>query len=130
MPPYTRKRLETGGAICRETILIVLHENRIAGHAQVFKYPNPRRKVVGDLPIYLHQDFHNKGLGLTMLTELVQQAKKEGLHRMGLHVVTDNKLAVHLYEKLGSKTEGVLQGSYLGDDGLYHDELAMGLVLG
>jgi ribosomal protein S18 acetylase RimI-like enzyme len=44
--------------------------------------------------------------------------------------VADNKLAVHLYEKFGFKTEGVLKGSYFGEDGRYRDELAMGLVLG
>lgn len=131
MPPYIRERLESGwlSNLQNLTILIALHENQIVGHAQIFKYPNTRRKGVGDLLIYLHQDFHNKGLGSAMLTELVQQTKREGLHRIGLHVVADNKLAVHLYEKLGFKTEGVLEDSYFGEDGKYHDELAMGLVL-
>jgi putative acetyltransferase len=132
MPPYTRERLESGwlGNMQNLIILIALHENHIVGHAQIFKYPHPRRKGVGDLLIYLHQGFHNKGLGTTMLAELIQLAKREELHRVGLHVVADNKLAVHLYEKFGFETEGVLKGSYFGEDGKYHDELAMGLVLG
>ena len=53
--------------------------------------------------IYPHQDFHNTGLDLAMLTKLVEFAKKEGLHRIGLQVVADNKCAVYLYEKLGFK---------------------------
>jgi len=132
MPPYTRERLESGwlSNLQNLIILIALHENHIVGHAQIFKYPNPRRKDIGDLLIYLHQDFHNKGLGTALLAELVQLAKREDLHRIGLHVVADNKPAVHLYEKFGFKTEGVLKGSYFGDDGKYHDELAMGLVSG
>jgi RimJ/RimL family protein N-acetyltransferase len=64
-----------------------------------------------------------------MLSELIKLAKTEGLHRLGLHVVADNKPAVHLYEKFGFKAEGVLKGSYFGEDGRYHDELAMGLIL-
>ncbi len=131
LPPYTRERLESGwlSNLQNLIILVALHENQIVGHAQVFKFPNPRRKGVGDLVIYLHQDFHNQGLGAAMLSELIKLAKTEGLHRLGLHVVADNKPAVHLYEKFGFKAEGVLKGSYFGEDGRYHDELAMGLIL-
>ena len=61
------------------------------------------------MTIYLHQDFHNAGLGLAMLTKLVELAKKEGLHRIGLQVVADNKCAAYLYEKLGVKIEGTMK---------------------
>jgi RimJ/RimL family protein N-acetyltransferase len=128
LPPYTRERLEGGwlSNLQNLIILVAVHENQIVGHAQTFKFPNPRRKGVGDLVIYLHQDFHNQGLGTAILGELIKLAKAEGLHRLGLHVVADNKPAVHLYEKFDFKTEGVLEGSYFGEDGRYHDEIAMG----
>ncbi len=131
LPPYTRERLESGwlSNLQNLIILVALHENRVVGHAQIFKFPNPRRKGVGDLLIYLHQNFHNQGLGSAMLAELIKLAKAEGLQRLGLHVVADNKPAVRLYENFGFKTEGVLKGSYFGEDGRYHDELAMGLML-
>lgn len=64
-----------------------------------------------------------------MLAELIELAKAESIHRLSLHVVADNKPAVRLYEKFGFKTEGVLKGSYFGEDGRYHDEFAMGLML-
>ncbi len=131
LPPYTRERLESGllSNLQNLTILVSLHGNQIVGHAQMFKFPNPRRKGVGDLLIYLHQDFQNQGLGTAVLSELTKLAKNEGLHRLGLHVVADNKPAVRLYEKFGFKVEGVLEGSYFGEDGRYHDEIAMGLML-
>ena len=69
------------------------------------------------------------GLGTAMLTKLIELAKKERLHRIGLHVIADSKLAVHLYQKLGFKIEGVMKDAYLGEDGKYHDELVMGLIL-
>jgi RimJ/RimL family protein N-acetyltransferase len=86
-------------------------------------------RATGDLLIYLHQDFHKVGLGTALLTQLLKLARKEGLHRIGLHVVVDNKCAVHLYEKFEFKVEGVLRDSYFGEDGKYHDELSMGLIL-
>lgn len=64
-----------------------------------------------------------------MLDELIRLAKNGCLHRVGLHVVADNKPAVRLYEEFGFKAEGVLKGSYFGEDGTYHDEIAMGLIL-
>ncbi|HVO36818.1 MAG TPA: GNAT family N-acetyltransferase [Candidatus Acidoferrum sp.] len=131
MPPYTRDRLERGWFSNLQNLMpiVAFHGDRIVGHAQIFKSPHSRRKGTGDLAIYLHQDFHNIGLGTTMLAELLRLARKEGLHRISLHVVADNKLAVRLYEKFGFKIEGVLKDSYFGEDGKYYDELAMGLIL-
>jgi len=64
-----------------------------------------------------------------MLRYLLELAREENLHRIGLHVVADNKIAIRLYTKLGFKTEGVMRGSYFGADGKYHDEIVMGLTL-
>jgi RimJ/RimL family protein N-acetyltransferase len=64
-----------------------------------------------------------------MLIKLLQLAKKDGMHRIALHVVADNKRAVHLYEKLGFKIEGFSRDSYFGEDKQDHQELAMGLML-
>lgn len=131
MPPYTRDRIERGWLSNLQNLIpiVAFHGDKIVGHAQIFIFPHARRKGTGDLAMYLHQDFHNVGLGSAMLNELLKIARKKGMHRIGLHVVADNKRAVHLYEKFGFKSEGVLRDSYFGEDGRYHDELAMGLIL-
>jgi RimJ/RimL family protein N-acetyltransferase len=46
-----------------------------------------------------------------------------------MHVVADNNPAIHLYEKFGFNVEGIMSDSYFGDDGRYHDEIVIGLVL-
>jgi putative acetyltransferase len=131
LPPYTRERIERGWLSNLENLLIIvaLSGDRVVGHAQVFKFPHQRRKGTADLLIYLHQDFHNVGLGTIMLAKLVELARKEKMHRIGLHVVTENRPAVRLYEKMGFRVEGTMRDSYLGKDGKYHDEFAMGLIL-
>ena len=104
MQPYTREVIERWLANVANLVpLVATCNDRIVGHAQILKYPHPQRKGTSDLIIYPHQDFHNTGLDLAMLTKLVELAKKEGLHRIGLQVVADNKCAVYLYEKLGFK---------------------------
>ena len=64
-----------------------------------------------------------------MMYELVALARTEGLHRIGLSVIADNKLAIHLYEKFDFKSEGLKKDAYFGEDGKYHDELMMGLII-
>lgn len=130
MPPYTKEVVERWLSNLQNLLVLVgLYDDKIVGHAQVYKLPHPRRKGKGDLVIYLHQDFHNVGLGTAMLAMLIELAKKEGLHRIGLSVIADNKPAIRLYQKVGFKIEGVMKDSYFGEDGKYHDELEMGLIL-
>jgi RimJ/RimL family protein N-acetyltransferase len=79
--------------------------------------------------MYLRRDAHNDGLGTAMLARLIDLAKTQRLHRVSLHVVADNKPAIHVYEAGGFKLEGVLKDAYFGGDNKYHDELVMGLIL-
>jgi putative acetyltransferase len=132
MPPYNRERLEKGWLSNLQNLIsiVAFYNGKIVGHAQIFKFPHLRLKGTGDLIIYLHQDFHNVGLGTAMLSELIRLAKKERLHRIGLTVVADNKPAINLYKKFGFKMEGVKRDAYFGEDGKYHDEIEMGLILG
>jgi len=126
-----RERIEKGWLSNLQNLMsiVALFQNRIVGHSQIFIFPHSRRKVTGDLLIYVHQDFQDVGLGTVMLIKLLQLAKKDGMHRIVLYVVADNKRAVHLYEKLGFKIEGFLRDSYFGEDKQDHQELAMGLML-
>ena len=131
MPPYTRERLEKGWLSNLQNLISVVafYGDKIVGHAQIFKFPHTQLKATGDLIIYLHQDFHSLGLGTAMLSKLIELARKEGLHRIGLTVVADNKLAINLYKKFDFKIEGVKRDAYFGEDGKYHDEVLMGLIL-
>jgi diamine N-acetyltransferase len=64
-----------------------------------------------------------------MLGRLLESAREQGMHRISLHVIADNRRAVHVYQKLGFKIEGTMKDSYFGEDRKYHDELMMGLLL-
>jgi len=95
----------------------------------MFSMPYSRRKGVGELFIYIHQDFQNVGLGTVMMKKAIELAKERGLHRLGLSVVADNHRAIKVYENVGFKKEGVARDTFYGDDHRYHDEIEMGLLL-
>lgn len=131
MPPYTRERLERGWWSRMEnvTALVAVDGDRVAGYAGLRKFSHPRRRGNSDYVIYLHQDYHNVGLGTAMTRRIIEFAGEEGLHRIGLSVVADNEIAIRVYEKVGFVVEGRLRDAYLGDDGRFHDEVHMGLIL-
>jgi RimJ/RimL family protein N-acetyltransferase len=130
LPPYDRPRIErwTTDLTNNITLLARLGE-RIVGHLQLFRIPFERRKGMGEVFIYIHQDFQNIGLGTMMMKRAIELAKDRGFHRLGLTVVADNHRAIKVYEKVGFKKEGMARETFYGDDHRYHDEVEMGLLL-
>ena len=53
--------------------------------------------------------YQNLGIGNEMISLLVNRLRNEGIRRLELIVESDNLRAIHLYEKLGFKKEGVLR---------------------
>ena len=130
MPPYNRQRIEYWTSdLENRIILIARDENRVAGHLQILIGTSPRFREMGDLFIYLHQDYQNAGLGAALMNEAIGLARQRGLHRVELTVVADNHRAIRLYEKVGFQREGLKRENYLGEDGKYHDEVVMGILL-
>jgi L-amino acid N-acyltransferase YncA len=81
MAPYALEDIERWiGSLPTLIALVAEYQGKIVGWASIHKFPRPRRKGVGDLVIYLHQDFHNIGLGTAMTEQLLQLAKIEKMH--------------------------------------------------
>jgi len=110
--------------------LVALSDSRIVGHLHIYTLPMQQMKGIGELLIYLHQDFQNIGLGTAMMREGVREARAQGWRRIRLTVVADNHRAIRSYEKVGFEREGLSRENYFGEDGKYHDEVEMGLLLG
>jgi len=130
MAPYTIEVIQRWIDNIKNLIsLVAEYNNKIVGYTSIYKFAHPRRKGIGDQLIYLHQDFHNVGLGTAMMEKLLQLAKKEGMHKIELYVVADNEVAIHLYRKFDFQIEGVSRDSFFGSDGKYHNMIKMGLML-
>src|SRR5947209_15215094 len=94
LPPYDRPRIERWTTDLTNNITLLARlEERIVGHLQLFRIPFERRKGVGEVFIYIHQDFQNIGLGTMMMKRAIELAKERGFHRLGLTVV-DRKSVV------------------------------------
>lgn len=130
MAPYTIERIQRWISNIKNLIALVAeYKGKIVGYASIYKFTQAKRKGVGDLAIYLQQDFHNVGLGTAMTEKLLQLARREKMHKIELQVVAENTVAIHLYEKFNFKIEGISKDSFFGSDGKYHSMVHMGLVL-
>jgi RimJ/RimL family protein N-acetyltransferase len=70
----------------------------------------------------------NKGYGGEAMRLMVDYGFRAlNLHRIGLDVFSFNERAVHVYEKIGFKREGVERDS-LFYDGEFHDTILMGIL--
>ncbi len=108
---------------------MAVDQNRIVGHLQISIGTNPPFRSKGDLFVYLRDDYQNLGLGVALMREAIRLARERRLHRVELTVVADNHRAIRLYETVGFQHEGVKRENYLGEDGKYHDEIIMGIIL-
>lgn len=130
LPPYDRARLGRwvsgleGGAL-----FLAFDGGRVVGVAMIYGRGRTRFKGIGEFVTYIHQDYHAKGLGTYLSTTILQEAKARGFHRVSLEVVADNTGAIKAYERAGFLHEGRMKDAFLGDDGKYHDELIMGIIL-
>jgi RimJ/RimL family protein N-acetyltransferase len=131
LPPYDRERITRWIQDLENNIILVarLHD-KIIGHCGVhIVLHHIQYKGKSDFGIYVHQDYQDKGLGTIMTSMAISLARERGLHRIELSVVADNKKAIHVYEKVGFKIEGIQKEAYYGEEGKYHDITIMGLLL-
>ena len=76
----------------------------------------------------VHKDFRNKGYGTLAYKKLLDYCFSElKFHRVYLMVAEYNKIALHLYEKLGFKKEGVMRQA-LFREGKYFDYIMMSIL--
>jgi RimJ/RimL family protein N-acetyltransferase len=132
LPPYDRARLERWISSLDDGILLLGFDGEnVVGAATIWGRGSliPRLRGVGEFATYIHQNYHRKGLGTCFTKTILKEAKRKGFHRVSLQVVADNAGAIRAYERAGFVHEGRLKEAFLDDDGKYHDQLVMGIIL-
>jgi L-phenylalanine/L-methionine N-acetyltransferase len=78
----------------------------------------------------VHPQYVGKGLGLTMLNEIIAYAKANDFKRIELSAGVQNEKAITLYKKAGFEEEGILRKyTYFKSEDRYIDELMMSYII-
>lgn len=90
-----------------------------------------RMHHVGEWGLAVKKEYHNQGIGTTLLQAIEDLGHYLGLHKLAAEVVDDNERAKTLYlNKFGYEVEGRKREHFLHDTGEYLDLLVIGKFLG
>lgn len=126
--PFPRERVEKWtSSINYDKALPILavvkepDETRVVASASLVFNEADAVRHKADFGITVHDDFQNKGLGTALTKYVIEIARKKKLKKVSLTVITENKRAIHVYEKCGFKIEAKLKRENLIDGKLYDD---------
>ncbi len=100
LPPSTRIAIEKWVDFLAERGFGIVAETngRIVGHCVIVPTEDGRKV---DLSIFVHQNYHDRGIGQALLRSIIDYAKKVGFEGITLVTERTNTRAVHVYKKLG-----------------------------
>lgn len=123
-----RQRIQSVLSQANQMIFVVETESRLVGYLGAYGGSFRRDRHCAYIVAGILQEYAGQGLGKQLFAALDEWAIDHKLHRLELTVMCHNERAVHLYQKMGFRTEGVKRDS-LQVDGRYVDEFYMAKIL-
>lgn len=100
----------------------------VAGSVQYAEEPAPSYRHA-NIDIFLHPDFHGRGLGTDAIRTLARHLfHDKGHHRLVANPAVDNERAVKTFSRVGFRAVGVMRRYERDRAGEWHDCLLMDLL--
>jgi len=133
--PFTRERVErwTSSINYEKTLPINAlvkedNETRIVANASLIFFEADAFRHKAEFGITVHDRLQNKGLGTAFTRHMLEIARRKGLRKVSLKVITENSRALHVYKKCGFKVEAkLLKENFV--KGKYYDDYVMSIFL-
>ena len=88
-------------------ILVAERENQIIGFATYGTFrPKPGYQFTVEHSVYIHSQYRGKGIGYSLMKELIAYAKEKGFHLMVGGIDASNLNSLHFHRKLGFQEVG------------------------
>ncbi|MFE3292784.1 GNAT family N-acetyltransferase [Rhodococcus sp. NPDC059234] len=90
-------------------VLVAVDGDRVAGYASygVWRAKSGYRHTVEN-SVYVHVDHHRKGIASGLMAELIERARRGGIHVMVASIESSNSTSIALHERFGFRTVGVM----------------------
>jgi L-amino acid N-acyltransferase YncA len=96
--------------------LLALVKDRVVGEATLHFRTGPKRHL-GEVRIFLANDFRRRGLGSKMLNTLIDLAKKQDLYTLIAEIVADQSKVIKAFQNLGFELRCVYADYFMLPDG-------------
>jgi L-amino acid N-acyltransferase YncA len=100
--------------------IVAVIGDRIVGDATLHFHDGPYRHM-GELRIFLAKDFRHRGLGVRMLSALIEMAKRRNLFILQVEVVSDQPQIISAFQSVGFVIKSVSQDFFMLPDGELRD---------
>ncbi|KAF1295663.1 GNAT family acetyltransferase [Enterococcus sp. JM4C] len=111
-------------------LFVAFVDEKMVGVASIRAESKFRMAHIGEVGLSILQEYWGIGLGSLLMDELILWSEESQIiRRLELTVQQRNQRAVHLYEKFGFQTEGILQRGARLDDGQFLDVQLMSLMI-
>ncbi len=81
--------------------LVAENSDRIIAEARLIKYSDS----AAEFGVIVHDNYRNMKLGQNLVKMIIELARDVGVRRLIAFCTSDNKIALHIYRKLGFKVE-------------------------
>jgi ribosomal protein S18 acetylase RimI-like enzyme len=109
-------------------MLVAKVDNIIVAQLFVQRSNKERLRHIGEISLSVSRAYWGKSIGLQLMLDAIEWAKKKNISKLQLQVRCDNDRAIRLYQKLGFSIDGKIHRA-LKIGSLYFDEHLMGLCL-
>lgn len=93
-------------------ILVAETNNEVVGFGYYSEFrTRPAYQFTIEHSVYISNQYHNKGIGKILLSELIQLAKKQNKNTMIAVIDSENQNSVVFHQKAGFKTVGIIEQS-------------------
>ena len=119
-----KRRIQASHDADNSVILIALAGEKIIARAELDGYPGARLHHNARFSISVRKDYWNMKIGTTLMTKIIERARKMNLLNIELEVVADNKAAIALYHKMAFSDAGVYKNYWYANN-VYSDAIVM-----
>lgn len=115
------RNLETGSTV---TVLAET-SGEMVGYASLHLNEVSWQRHLGEIRIQVGSRYRSQGLGRGLAGEIFSVARDHGLHKIVAHMTPEQKSAIAMVERLGFRTEALLQDFVIDRAGRTRDMLVM-----
>lgn len=86
----------------RHPVTVYCVQGQVVGWASLNRWhPRPAYRHTVELSVYVHHDWHRRGIGKTLVVDLIERATEIGFHVLIGGVCTEQTASMKLHQSLG-----------------------------